>query len=103
MKFFIFLFICNLVNIANAQVDEENDVNEIISEIMVVSKVAGACGIFTLQLQFQDNTDLENGSQFIERFWTTEAMRLGNSLQEYALGCSKANEAYSAYWKMASE
>jgi hypothetical protein len=55
-----------------------------LESLLVIGKASGACGILNLQLQFQSNTKMEGGNEFIVRFWTTEAARLGMTLEEYA-------------------
>jgi hypothetical protein len=65
-----------------------------IQSLLVVGKGSGACGILHLQLQFQGNTKLEGGDEFIVRFWTTEAARLGKTLEEYAAFCVTTVSAY---------
>ena len=75
----------------------ELDSSEFGLEILAVGKMSGACGIFKLQIEFQENILMPGGIEFIERFWTTEAARLGVSLQDYAKQCGEYVEAYKKF------
>ena len=75
----------------------ELDSSEFGREILAVGKMSGACGIFKLQIDFQENTLMPGGIEFIERFWTTEAARLGVSLQDYAKHCGESVEAHKRF------
>ena len=65
-----------------------------IESLLAVGKGAGACGIMTLQVEFQHTTKMASGDEFIVRFWTTEAARLGMTLQGYIDHCKQALSAY---------
>jgi hypothetical protein len=82
--------------------NEEKDPSEFVRGLMVVGKMSGACGIFNLQIQFQENTGLDGGDNFVERFWSAEAARLGMTLEDYANQCHDTLEKYASYSKMFS-
>jgi hypothetical protein len=83
-------------NPSQAQKKEEN----LLHTLLVVGKGSGACGILTLQIQFQEGTKMSGGNEFVGRFWTTEAARLGMTLDQYGKFCAKTLDAYDTYWKM---
>jgi hypothetical protein len=68
---------------------------------LVVGKSAGACGILTQQLTFQETTQMSGGNEFFIRFWTTEAARLGMTLEQYVEHCKTAVSSYGKLWEMA--
>lgn len=68
-----------------------------IKAILVVGKMSGACGIFRQQVIFQESTKMDKGDDFIQRFWTTEAARLGHTLAEYAQQCHETMKVYREY------
>lgn len=72
-----------------------------LQSFLVVGKAAGACGIFTQQLTFQETTQMAGGNEFVVRFWTTEAARLGMSMQQYVDQCKTTLASYGKLWEMA--
>lgn len=73
-----------------------------VSEVrMVTGKAHGACGILYSTLQFQKTTDMPGGDDFLLRYWTTEAARLGMSLEEYAAQCAQVAENYRGLFESA--
>jgi hypothetical protein len=75
-----------------------------IESILVIGKASGACGILNLQLQFQTNTKMTGGDEFVVRFWTTEAARLGMTLEEYATKhCQSSLSSYDRLFELAKK
>jgi hypothetical protein len=68
---------------------------------LVVGKASGACGILTQQLQFQESTQMAGGNEFVVRFWTTEAARLGMTMQQYVEHCTSTLSSYAKLSEMA--
>lgn len=68
---------------------------------LVVGKASGACGILTQQLQFQETTQMVGGNEFVVRFWTTEAARLGMTMQQYVEHCTSTLSSYAKLSEMA--
>jgi hypothetical protein len=66
--------------------------------LLATGKLTGACGIMKLQLEFQENTKLDNGYKFIARFWTAEAARLGKTLEKYAADCAVTVNNYDDFY-----
>ena len=64
-----------------------------------VSKIAGACGILDSMLYFQKTTKMSGGDEFVVRFWTVEAARLGLSMQQYSDKCNQSITLYDKFWK----
>ena len=69
--------------------------------LLAVGKGTGACGILNMQLIFQDTTGMDGGNEFIVRFWTTEAARLGMTLERYAEHCKTTIASYDRLWEIA--
>ena len=69
--------------------------------ILAVAKFTGACGIMESMVNFQTATQMPGGDDFIARFWTTEAARLGYSMQQYVDNCNKSTEMYNQTWNAA--
>jgi hypothetical protein len=70
-----------------------------VREILAMAKIAGACGILDSQVHFQKSTRLEGGEAFVFRYWSTEATRLGKTLQEYSDQCNQAISGYEKLWQ----
>lgn len=79
-------------SIANA---EEDDATEFLADILITAKMTGMCGVIEQMMAFQKATQLEGGDEFIVRFWTTEAARLGWTLEEMVEICNESTENYS--------
>ena len=70
--------------------------------MLALGKGTGACGILNLQLDFQRTTKMPGGEDFIVRFWTTEAARLGKTLDQYAEQCVKTVAGYERLAEIAA-
>lgn len=92
MKFNL-LLILFFIGIAHAQ----NDLSG--QEVMAISKIAGACGIFNSMAYFQKATKMAGGEEFMNSFWNTEATRLGISLEDYIDKCNRSIEVYDNLWE----
>lgn len=72
-----------------------------IQSILVVGKMAGACGILDSMIQFQTTTRMEGGDEFVARFWAVEAARLGISVQQLSDTCDNSITTYDRLWSAA--
>ena len=68
--------------------------------ILSTAKIAGACGILDSLIDFQAKTKMNGGNEFVSRFWTLEAARLGLSVEELSNSCNTAVLRYDQYWKI---
>lgn len=59
------------------------------------AKIAGACGILVQMNDFQQSTRMVGGDEFMERFWKTEAARLGKTMKEFGDLCRDAIKFYN--------
>ena len=71
--------------------------------ILSTAKIAGACGILDSMIDFQAKTKLDGGNEFVSRFWTLEAARLGLSVEELSNNCNAAILQYDQYWKIVEQ
>lgn len=71
-------------------------------EMLAAAKVSGACGIMRQMINFQESTKIQNGDDFISRFWATEAARLGQTIPEYIEQCNNALAWYDKFNKALS-
>ena len=68
-------------------------------ELMALSKLTGACGILDSLITFQTTTKFEQGKEFVYRFWSVEAARLGmESAEELMEVCLEVVPKYDALW-----
>jgi hypothetical protein len=65
--------------------------------------MAGACGILDSMIQLQKTTKLPGGDDFVVRFWTVEAARLGMTVQQLSERCNEAISGYDTLWKAAEK
>jgi hypothetical protein len=96
----IFLILFFLISLPVLAVEnKENDMSEIIG-MMVVAKATGMCGVFSQMVSFQQSTKMSGGDEFIVRFLTTEAVRLGYTLDSFMAQCPSVVEKYNANMEM---
>ena len=69
--------------------------------LLATAKMAGACGILDSMIQLQRTTKLSGGEEFVTRFWTVEAARLGMTVAQLSDTCTKSIKAYDQLWKAA--
>lgn len=96
----IFLILLSLTFSQYSLSNDDKEVNHFALSMLATGKMTGGCGIFKLQIDFQENTGLTGGDDFMARFWTTEAARLGMTLEEYATSCHKMVASYKSYESM---
>ncbi|MDH5479587.1 MAG: hypothetical protein OEX11_02350 [Nitrosomonas sp.] len=78
---------------AIADENTENDMKVVI-DMMVVAKAAGMCGVFSQMVNFQKTIKMPGGDEFIVRFLSTEAARLGHTLESFMAQCPQVVEIY---------
>lgn len=66
-------------------------------DLMLVSKMAGVCGVMQQMAAFQKANQMPGGAEFVERFWRTEFARLGKSQAQFFKECEQSMEMYSKY------
>lgn len=76
--------------------------NELSSQgILSVAKMAGACGILDSIIQMQKTTKMPGGDEFVVRFWSVEAARLGMTVEQLSQRCNESIAAYGKLWDAA--
>lgn len=75
--------------------------DNLLQSMLSTGKMSGACGILKLQTDFQTTTAMPGGNEFVIRFWTTEAARLGHSLTEYIEVCKTSVKTFDQLWQIA--
>lgn len=93
MRFFLFalIFLGNFLA-ANSSLYAEEPLK--IQGILAIAKMTGACGILNSMTHFQKTTQMPGGNDFIVRFWSTEATRLGMSEDQYIENCNSSISTY---------
>lgn len=69
--------------------------------LLSVAKMAGACGVLDSMIQLQKTTKLPGGDDFVVRLWSTEAARLGLTVQQLSEKCNQSVAAYNRLWSAA--
>lgn len=70
-------------------------------DALVISKMTGACGMVKQMAAFQEATKMPGGDDFLMRFMTTEAARLGETPLGFLERCKGAIEFYVELTKAA--
>jgi len=82
-----------------AEENSENDMSAVVG-MMVVAKATGMCGVFYQMANFQQSTKMDGGDEFVVRFMTTEAARLGYTLEDFMAQCPGIVQKYDANMKL---
>lgn len=69
--------------------------------LLSVAKMADTCGVLDSMIQLQKTTKLPGGDDFVVRFWSTEAARLGMTVQQLSEKCNRSVAAYTQLWSAA--
>jgi hypothetical protein len=77
--------------------DSEND---FVIDLMVVAKATGMCGALTQLVNFQESTKMSGGDEFVFRFLSTEAARLGYTTEQFLAICPPSVERYNSVMEM---
>jgi hypothetical protein len=88
-----------LVFVCSAHASEEASLQDMI----LVSKMAGVCGVMQQMASFQSTTKMPGGSEFIERFWRTEFARLGKTQETFFKECEGSIAAYNQLWQASEQ
>ena len=62
---------------------------------LATANLAGACGVLDSLLEFQKKTKLSGSDEFVAKFWTAEAARLGLSMPELSSRCLRATAHFN--------
>ena len=76
-----------------------NEDNEPLINLLVASKATGMCGNIQQMVAFQESTQMDGGDEFISRFVSTEAARLGKTVPEFVAQCDSAIAIYTQTMK----
>jgi hypothetical protein len=91
-----------LSSVASAATAEQSMKNPF-QEVMITSKMVGTCGVMQQMVRFQEATKMEGGEDFILRFWSTEATRLGMSTDRFIQVCDNSTSKYDVWEKAIKE
>lgn len=73
-----------------------------IGDLLITAKMTGMCGVIETMMNFQETTQMDGGFEFIERFWSSEAARLGWTVGEMMLLCNSSVAAYEQWQELAA-
>ena len=82
-------------------VQAENGGQLQIQSVLSVGKFSGACGIFSQMENFQKETQMPGGDEFVSGFLAAEAARLDMKREEMLENCLHSNAAYKTLFEMA--
>jgi hypothetical protein len=71
-------------------------------QILAVAKFAGACGELNAMTDFQTNTQMPGGDEFVVRMWNVESARLGLTTAQLVERCNRAISGYQQMWTVAN-
>ena len=97
---FVFIRLLFIVIVFSAAITHADDLSTV-QGTLAVAKFTGTCGILDSMISFQKTTQMPGGDDFVARFWTTEAARLGLSMQQYSDRCDRSIEMYNQIWEAA--
>jgi hypothetical protein len=98
LKNLFFLFLVFPFIVSAEESDKESE-NQLVS-MMVVAKATGMCGVLSQLVRFQETTKMKGGDEFVMRFLSTEAARLGHTVESYIGQCPDIIEKYKGYMEL---
>jgi hypothetical protein len=93
MKYIILIIFFLVSTISFAQ-ENENE-NDTLINLLIVSKATGMCGTIKQLASFQKVTKMPSGDEFLMRFLNTEMARLGKTLPQFLKECESAVTTYT--------
>ncbi len=78
---------------------QESDA-KMIRAFVANAKVAGMCGTFKQMAAFQEATQMPGGNDFLVRFMSTEAARLGKDLRTFMQDCVDITKTHGEFMRM---
>lgn len=99
MRNILFILLAMFSFSSYAEETSDGDMNAVI-EMMVVAKATGMCGVISQMVNFQQATKMPGGDEFVVRFLTTEAARLGHTLESFTGQCPSVFEKYNSTMKL---
>ena len=96
---FFLLAITSLSSSVSSQERSSKDYSAIV-DMMIAAKATGMCGVFVQMAIFQESTKMPGGDEFIVRFFNTEAVRLGHTLESFTKQCSAVVNEYNSNMKL---
>jgi len=100
MKKLVFILLLLPSTFLMAEEEPINDDMSLFIDMMVGAKFTGVCGVFAQMAIFQDSTKMTGGDEFIVRFISTEAARLGHTLDSFTAKCPGIVEKYDRDMKL---
>lgn len=98
MKLLARLVCCAMLIFLWATAWAENTDDQSTLEVLVAAKFSGGCGIFSQMNAFQESTQMPGADAFLERFFKTEATRIGMTPDQYVEACRKTDKLYREYY-----
>lgn len=77
--------------------------NAPLRDLLIISKATGMCGTIQQMVAFQESTKMDGGDEFITRFVSTEAARLGQTVPEFVTQCESSITVYTKTIKALNE
>ncbi len=77
---------------------EDKETSKLIDELLSTGKLHGLCGSLYQQNIFQKSTKMQGGDEFMQRFWTAEAARLGMTIKEFVESCDFISKKYNKFY-----
>ena len=99
MKIIIFTLSLLISLSVFAKENAKKDMSVVI-KMMVTAKATGMCGVFSQMVNFQQATKMPGGDEFLVRFLTTEAVRLGHTLDSFMAQCPVVVKENNANMKL---
>jgi hypothetical protein len=66
--------------------------------VLMVANVAGECDVLFYMVEFQKKNNINGGNEYVAKFWSDEAARLGMTVEQMSARCSESAAAYNKLW-----
>lgn len=72
-------------------------------EVLSVANMTGVCMVLQSMSDYQATNKLAGGDEFIDKFWTSEAAKLGKKPEQFVKDCQITIDGYEKLWKLSEE
>lgn len=97
----LLLLATTLLLAAQAPVHAEEGVSP--QAVLAVANTAGECDVLYSMVEFQKQTTIQGGNEYVSKFWAAESAKLGLTVEQLSDRCNKSVVAYDKLLGSAEE
>jgi len=87
---YVFCFLLLATTPARAEVSPQG--------ALMVANVAGECEMLYSMIEFQKQSNIQGGEEYVAKFWSAEAAKMKLTVEQLSDRCKKSTAAYDKVW-----